>query len=190
MSCHTSMAMGGHCAVPQSALYEHGLLVGVVLRTGAGIPRPAAKHQHKEVTRTSSSGQATLPTTTPSAPEAPDRHPSVRGRGPATHLAAAATVDALTCCRSGAPASDRPNASPHSATESSANKPASGSPPDPAPMTIPDRQHPAGSAALQCFVGLFAVRGRRVARPGRWAVIAGDIQRGGPAEAGVTGRRD
>ena len=31
MSCHTSMAMAGHCAVPQSALYEHGLLVCVVL---------------------------------------------------------------------------------------------------------------------------------------------------------------
>jgi hypothetical protein len=37
-----------------------------------------------------------LPTTTPSAPEAPDRHPSVRGRRLATHLAAAATADALT----------------------------------------------------------------------------------------------
>ena len=90
------MAMDGHCAVPQSALYEHGLLVGVVLGPERASLALLPSISTRRSLGRSSSGLATSPTTTPSAPEAPDRHPSVRGRGPATHLATAATADALT----------------------------------------------------------------------------------------------
>jgi hypothetical protein len=96
MSCHTSMAMGGHCAVPQSALYEHGLLVGVVFG-----PERASLALLPSISTRRSLGRAPLGwrprrrrRRAPRKP--PDRHPSVRGRGPATHLATAATTDALT----------------------------------------------------------------------------------------------
>jgi len=143
------MATGGHCAVPQSALYEHGLLVGVVLGPERASPpccQASAQGGHSdELDELLWAGDLADGDTEPPG-KLPTRHPAVRGRGPATHLAAAATADALTAdmLPQWRPASDRPNASPpHSATGSSANKSASGSPPDPAPTRIPDRQHPA-----------------------------------------------
>ncbi|HVD89053.1 MAG TPA: hypothetical protein VNB91_09185 [Jatrophihabitantaceae bacterium] len=87
--------MDGHCAVPQSALYEHGLLVGVVLG-----PEPASLAWCHASAQGGHSDEllwaGDLADDDAERPEAPDRHPSVRGRGPATHLAAAATADALT----------------------------------------------------------------------------------------------
>lgn len=201
MSRHTSMATGGHCAVPQSALYEHGLLVGVVFgpeRASSPCCQAAsARGGHSdELGELLWAGDvADGDTEPPGNSRPPSGRPRTRPGHPPRGGRDRGRPDAgmLPQWRARVGPSQR-IAGTHSATESSANTSASGSPPDPAPMRIPDRQHPASriphaARHYSAFVGLSAVRGRRVAGPGRWADCGRHTARR-TCRGWVTGRRD
>ena len=193
MSRHTSMATGGHCAVPQSALYEHGLLVGVVFgpeRASSPCCQAAsARGGHSdELGELLWAGDvADGDTEPPGNSRPPSGRPRTRPGHPPRGGRDRGRPDAgmLPQWRARVGPSQR-IAGTHSATESSANTSASGSPPDPAPMRIPDRQHPASRMQRGITVRLSdcPLSGDAESLGPDAGLIAGDIQRGGPAEAG------